>query len=440
LQERRYRRLPPAIREALALASLQGMRFLAELTQDLGSRVALRPPEEYAGSLERAELPHAILSSRGLEREFRFVLFRDLALRYLERLCKRHSLEVTTLRDAMARTAGSWLGTHRYAALSDSERENLLLVLLDPSQRAAPLGIRGTIFAVEHYQRTGNARRAAELLQDWQTRVGDRMAPFSAPYTRLEVAGTPFLPGWVVFRLTDYDGLPALPLHYATDGSTFELLDGSAEALARLIGAAGARVGAADALAYLRFFLSALYHVDGTTRLVEGSNIELPAGPYGAGGAWTDAEPAPPVVRWDPGTDEGRIEALVAHRGSLFEATFAVGRDGRIAVEARSWLRTLRPRCAHMYWREWDELDEERAEQGFVPSDDPQTTLELDSAVRPPLDPASARTLVAECVRILASAPECDGPELVQPLLAGDVSLALLDTPREITFCSMDGS
>ena len=163
LQEKRYRRLSSGIREALALASLQGVRFLADLTQELGAQVALRPAEEYAGCFERAEVPHAILSSRGLEREFRFVLFRDLAMGYLERLCRRHSLSVDALKTSLARTADSWLGGERYAALSDSERENLLLILMDEAHRSTPMGTRASLFAIEHYRRTGKARRAFEL-------------------------------------------------------------------------------------------------------------------------------------------------------------------------------------------------------------------------------------------------------------------------------------
>jgi hypothetical protein len=435
LQEGRYRRLSPAIREVLALASLQGVRFLADLVHELGAQVALRPIDEYADGLERAEVPHAIVSSRGLEREFRFVLFRDLALGYLERLCRRHSLDVTELQASLVHTAVAWLGGDRYALLSDSERENLLLIFLTEPHRSTAPGIRASLFAIDHYQQTGKMRRAVELAQDWQEHVGDRLIPFNPRYANFALDPTPFYRGWVVFRLQDYDDLPILRLHYATDGTSFVLLDGSPERIEQVNRAAAVAVGEGTALSYLRFYLASLYHPDGTTRLIEGLDFDLPPGPYGEGGRWTESEPAPPSVTWDPESNQARIQALVAHRGSLFEATFTVGGDGRVTLDAQAYVRQLRPRSEHFYWQAWDEYDEERAAESAIPPGDPVTELYLTGAVRPPLDDETARELLSEGRRILASAPECDGPALVQPLVSGDVTVTLLDAPREFTWC-----
>ena len=434
LQEGRYRRLSPAIREVLALASLQGVRFLADLAQELGAQVALRPMDEYAGCLERAEMPHAILSSRGLEREFRFVLFRDLALGYMERLCRRHSLDVTELRASLARTANSWLGGERYAALSDSERENLLLIFLEEERRSTPLGIRGLLFAIEHYQRTGQWERAAELARDWQQRVGDRVIPFNARFTALFVESTPFYPGWLVLRLQDYDAMPSPRFDYLTDGASFILLDGTPEAVGHVNRAASVVVDEATALPYLHFYLASVYHEDGTTSLVQGPELDLPAGPHGEGGTWTDSEPAPPFLSWDPEADEARIQALVAHRGSLFEATFVVGGDGRVTVEEQAFVRALRPRSEHVYWEAWNEYDEETAPDNAVPPTDPVEELSMNSAVRPSLDDVTAQELLSEARRILTSAPACDGPELVEPLTRGEVTVTIVDALREFTF------
>lgn len=438
LQESRYRRLPPAIREVLALASLQGVRFLADLVHELGAQVALRPVDEYAGCLERAEVPHAILSSHGLEREFRFVLFRDLAMGHLEKICRRHSLSVADLQASLARTADSWLGGDRYEALSDSERENLLLILLGERERGTPRGVRASLFAIEHYQRTGNARRAVGLTEDWQARVGDEVTPFSSWYTELSVEPTPFYPGRVAFVLRDYDHMPCPRLPYVTDGASFVLLDGSQGRLEELSREASVVVNEATALPYLRFHLSGLYHPDGTTRLVEGPGIELPAGPYGPDGAWTESEPAPPSVSWDPRSQQARIQALVAHRGSLFDATFLVGGDGRVTLGEQSYLRALRPRAEHLYWQSWDDYDEESAPDSAIPPDDPVEVLSLEAAARPPLDEATAQELLSQGRRILASAPKCDGPELIEPLGRGEVTVTLLDAPREFTLRPRD--
>jgi hypothetical protein len=440
LQEGRYRRLPPAIREVLALASLQGVRFLADLAHELGAQAALRPPEEYAGCLDRAEVPHAILSSHGLEREFRSVLFRDLALGHLERICRRHSMSVADLQASLARTADAWLGGDRYAALTDSERENLLLILLDERQRSTPLGIRASLFAIEHYRRTGSARRAVGLTERWQVSVGDRVMPFSARYSVLAVDPTPFYPGWVAFRVEDYDQMPTVRLDYVTDGTSFVLLDGSPDRIQEVNRTASVVLNETTALPYLRFHLAGRYHVDGTTRLVEGPDAGLPAGPYGPGGRWTESEPAPPSVSWDKEANQARIHALVAHRGSLFDATFVVSREGRVAVAESSYLRALRPRAEHLYWQSWGDFDEGSAPVSAVPPDDPVIELSLDAAVRPPLDDATAEKLLAEGMRILASAPECEGPELVQPMMARDVTVTLVDAPREFTFRPREGT
>jgi len=441
LQEGRYRRLPSAVREVLALASLQGVRFLADLAHELGALASLRPPDEYAGCLERAELPHAILSSYGRECEFRFVLFRDLALGHLERLGRRHSISVDELRESLARAAESWLGGERYSTLSDSERENLLLILLDERQRSTSLGVRASLFAIEHYQRTGKARRAAGLAEGWRARVGDRVMPFSAGYTEFTVEPTPFYPGWVAFRLQDYDHLPSVHLHYVTDGVSFLLLDGSSDRIEEVNRAASVAVNEATALPYLRFYLAGLSYADGTTRLVGGHYLELPAGPWGPDGEWTETEPTPPAVSWDAESRQARIQALVAHRGSLFDATFVVGEDGRVTVEEASYQRALGPRAEHFYWQSpAGAYDGESAPESAVPPSDPVVDLSLGAAARPPLDDATAQELLSEGQRILASAPECDGPELVEPMKCGDVTVELLDAPWECALRPRDST
>lgn len=436
LQEGRYRRLPSDVREVLALASLQGVRFLADLAHELGVLASLRPPDEYTGCLERAELPHAILSSNGQEREFRFVLFRDLALGHLERLGRRHSFSVDELRESLARAAESWLGGDRYSTLSDSERENLLLILLDERQRFTPLGVRASLYAIEHYQKTGKARRAAGLAEGWLATVGDRVMPFSAGYTEFTVEPTPFYPGWVAVRLQDYDHLPSVRLDYVTDGVSFLLLDGSVDRMEEVNRSASVAVDEGTALSYLRFYLSRLVgHADGTTGLVSGRDLELPAGPWGPGGEWTETEVAAPVVSWDAQAGQARIRALATHRGSLFDATFVVYEDGRVTVEEASYQRALGPRAEHYYWQSPPGAHDGESEPvSAVPPSDPVAELSLGPAARPPLDDATAQELLAEGLRILASAPECDGPELVEPVKCGDVTVELLDTPWECVF------
>ena len=228
--------------------------------------------------------------------------------------------------------------------------------------------------------------------------------------------------------------MPSPRIAYATDGSSFILLDGTHEGIERVNRTAAVVVNEATALPYLRFHLAHIYHADGTTRLVEGSDFDLPAGPYGEGGRWTDSEPAVPLASWDPKSHQARIQALVAHRGSLFDATFAVDVDGRVTVQEQSFRLATRPRTEHFYWQGWDDHDEETAQGSAVPPDDPVMELSLSSAVRPPLDDSTAAELLAEGRRILASAPECDGPELVEPLDCGDATVTLLDAPRELTF------
>lgn len=76
---------------------------------------------------------------------------------------------------------------------------------------------------------------------------------------------------------------------------------------------------------------------------------------------------------------------------------------------------------------------------GSISEGDLQRQLHGSSVSLQGLDDATARELLSDGVRILASAPECYGPELVQPLVDGEVTVTLVDTPRELSWRPRDG-
>ncbi len=167
LQEERFLLLEQHLRRLLALGSAQGMRFLGDLVAEMAEILRIRAQNEAAGLLDRAIIPHAILTRDGHEHEFRFRLYYDLAGSYLDELKETGTLQSTAIREVFLETAAGWVRNGRLGDLSDSEAENLLLLALRDCPRGHPCRVAFLGRLITQYHETGYTVKAESWVEEW---------------------------------------------------------------------------------------------------------------------------------------------------------------------------------------------------------------------------------------------------------------------------------
>ena len=395
LQERRYKRLADEIQELLALASLEGVQFLAELVEEVAVQLSLGSKDAYRGALDRAVSPHAILSSSGAEYEFRFLIFHEFAHRFASRLARRRGVTLEDFHAVLHRTAVRWLGSVQFADLIDLEKDRLVQMSLqsvesEAGETNARNKMRVLLWAIDHYGQTGNFRLAVEHAAQWQAILPVDVIPFDAQHSSISVDRLLFYPAHIVFSITDYSAMPELRLRYISDGEEVRLLDGTPRPLQWAVESGFVRVEPDTALGYLRFFLAQL-------KTTAETGIWLVEAPDPAANTAYSPELRAMIVRhYSPvtvtslsNTGHQRVEGLLTNGNSLFHASFDLSSTGVITLNKSTTMLSM-------------PVELQAGRETFVLED------VLDFPAEKTLSEEHLQHLVSHAVRVLAVSPETE--------------------------------